>query len=438
MIKVALFGLGVVGSSVVKILQKNQTLIQSRCGSKIVPVIACVNDISKKRNVDIEITDNIDDVLNQDDIDIFVELMGGVDKPYEIAKVVLNNKKHLVTANKAMLAYHREELSTLSIQNDVLFEFEAAIGGGIPIVLALREGLSANKINKIKGILNGTCNYILTRMRDESGVKYENVLKDAQDLGYAELDPALDVGGDDVAHKLLTLGSIAYGIDAKPEDILIEGITKITSDDLFFAKEFGYVLKLLAIAKQNEDDVELRVHPAFIPQESLLAKVDGVMNAISVEGDMVGETLYYGAGAGGDATASAVVANIIDIVKKGQPNQSSNFSSLGFVGNDDISNKSDLSPKLAQKGKIRTKYYLRLKVQDKSGILASICKTLGDKNISIKNFFQKDASKDDNAKTAMIFISTHLCDESDIKQALSELEISRLLLDDAVVIRIED
>ena len=438
MIKVALFGLGVVGSSVVKILQKNQTLIQNRCGSKIVPVIACVNDISKKRNVDIEITDNIDDVLNQDDIDIFVELMGGVDKPYEIAKVVLNNKKHLVTANKAMLAYHREELSTLSIQNDVLFEFEAAIGGGIPIVLALREGLSANKINKIKGILNGTCNYILTRMRDESGVKYENVLKDAQDLGYAELDPALDVGGDDVAHKLLTLGSIAYGINAKPEDILIEGITKITSDDLFFAKEFGYVLKLLAIAKQNEDEVELRVHPAFIPQESLLAKVDGVMNAISVEGDMVGETLYYGAGAGGDATASAVVANIIDIVKKGQPNQSSNFSSLGFVGNDDISNKSDLSPKLAQKGKIRTKYYLRLKVQDKSGILASICKTLGDKNISIKNFFQKDASKDDNAKTAMIFISTHLCDESDIKQALSELETSRLLLDDAVVIRIED
>ncbi len=438
MIKVALFGLGVVGSSVVKILQKNQSLLQSRCGKKIVPVVACVNDISKKRSVDIEITDNIDDVLNRDDIDIFVELMGGVDKPYEIAKVVLNSKKHLVTANKAMLAYHREELSSLSIQNDVLFEFEAAIGGGIPIVLALREGLSANKINLIKGILNGTCNYILTRMRDESGIKYEDVLKDAQDLGYAELDPALDVGGDDVAHKLLTLGSIAYGINAKPEDILIEGITKITSDDLFFAKEFGYVLKLLAIAKQNKDEVELRVHPAFILQESLLAKVDGVMNAISVEGDMVGETLYYGAGAGGDATASAVVANIIDIVKKGTPNQSSNFSSLGFVDNAELSNKSDLSPKLAQKGKIRTKYYLRLKVQDKSGILAPICKILGDRNISIKNFFQKDAFKDDNAKTAMIFISTHLCDESDIKQALSELEASKLLLDEAVVIRIED
>jgi homoserine dehydrogenase len=440
MIKIALIGLGTVGSSVVKILQDNKDLITSRCGSEIVPVIACVKNISKKRDVKIDIIDNIDNILKTKDIDIFVELMGGIDEPYEVAKKVLSNKQHLVTANKALLAYHRNELTKLSIKNNVIFEFEAAIGGGIPIVLALREGLSANNINDIKGILNGTCNYILTRMKNEKGLKYADVLDDAQKLGYAELDPALDVGGDDVAHKLLVLGSIAYGIDAKPEDILIEGITNITSDDIFFAKEFGYVLKLLAIAKKNKNEVELRVHPAFICKDSLLAKVDGVMNAISVDGDKVGETLYYGAGAGGDATASAVVANIIDIVKKGKQ---SNFAPLGFVNTNDKFSK---SLKLAPKNKIKTKYYLRLKVQDKSGILATICKILSDENISIKNFFQKDSNEGETSTklptqtntTAMIFLSTHICNESDIKTALNNLDKSNLLLDKVVLIRIED
>ena len=302
MVKVALFGLGTVGSSVVKLLQDNKEIIKQRCGQEIVPVIACVKNIDKKRNVDIGLSNNSNDVLNTKDIDIFVELMGGVDEPYEIAKKVLSNKKSFVTANKAMLAYHRYELSALADKFDAKLEFEAAICGGIPIVLSLREGLSANNIISIKGILNGTCNYILTRMKNENGLQYKDVLKNAQDLGYAETPPTLDVGGLDTAHKILSLASIAYNIDATPEDILCEGIENITSDDLFFAKEFGYVLKLLAIAKkdENSNEIEIRVHPAFISDNSMLSKVDDVMTGVSVVGDMSGETFYYGAGAGGD------------------------------------------------------------------------------------------------------------------------------------------
>ena len=221
----------------------------------------------------------------------------------------------MVTANKALLAYHRYELQELA--GDSPFEFEAAVAGGIPIINALRDGLSANNIKSIQGIMNGTCNYMLTKMINE-GIAYDIILKEAQELGYAEADPTFDVGGFDTAHKLLILGSIAYGIDIKPEDILIEGIQNISKTDIEFAKEFEYNIKLLGIAKKVDNQIELRVHPVLIPQEKMIAKVDGVMNGISVVGDKVGETMFYGAGAGGDATASAVIANIIDIARKGK------------------------------------------------------------------------------------------------------------------------
>ena len=325
-------------------------------------------------------TTNVDEVLDDPSIDIVVELMGGVDKAYEVVKKALKNGKSVVTANKALLAYHRYELQELAGEN--AFEFEASVAGGIPIINALRDGLSANHIVSIWGILNGTCNYMLTKMINE-GVAYEDVLKEAQELGYAEADPTFDVGGYDAAHKLLILASIAYGIDVKPEDILIEGIQNISTEDIYFAKEFNFSIKLLTIAQINKNnEVELRVHPALINNVDMIAKVDGVMNGISVLGDKVGETPYIGPGAGGDATASAVIANLIDIARKGKGSPM-----LGF--------KTPLEGglKLAQKGDIETRYYLRLQVEDKSGVLAKVATILGNKNISIKNMVQNQLMK---------------------------------------------
>ena len=315
MIKVGIIGVGTVGASVVNILKDNAAVISARAGVDIVAKSGVVKNLNKKRDLDIKLSDNVNDVLNDSEIDIVVELMGGVDEAFEVVKRALRSGKAVVTANKALLAYHRYELQ--EIAKDIAFEYEASVAGGIPIINALRDGLSANHIESIMGILNGTCNYMMTKMTNE-GVAYDAVLKEAQELGYAEADPTFDVGGYDAAHKLLILSSIAYGIDAKPEDILIEGIQNISQDDIAFAKEFGYVIKLLGIAKKDKNEVELRVHASLIKKEAMIAKIDGVMNGISVVGDKVGETLYYGAGAGGNATASAVVANIIDIARSGK------------------------------------------------------------------------------------------------------------------------
>jgi len=420
MLKVGIIGVGTVGSSVCQILEDNKDIITARAGVEITAVKGVVNNLSKKRDVSLTLSDNVDDILDDDSIDIVVELMGGVEGPYAVVKKALENGKSVVTANKALLAYHRYELQ--DIAGDTAFEYEAAVAGGIPIVNALRDGLSANHIKSIKGIMNGTCNYMLTRMIND-GVEYDAILKESQELGYAEADPTFDVGGFDAAHKLLILASIAYGIDAKPEDILIEGIQNINSDDIAFAKEFGYSLKLLAIAKTNEDEVELRVHPVLIPNSEMISKVDGVMNGVSVIGDKVGETMYYGPGAGGDATASAVIANIIDIARSGK-----STPMLGFKQ----SLESGL--KLANIDEMQTKYYLRLDVEDKSGVLAKVAKILGDKNISIKTMVQKP-SQNNNAN---LLLSTHTCKELDIKNAIEELKSSGVVKSQPAMIRIEE
>lgn len=421
MLKVGIIGVGTVGASVCQILEKNKDIITARAGVEIVPTIGVVNNLSKKRDVSIKITDNIDEVLHDDSIDIIVELMGGVEKPYEVVKKALEKGKAVVTANKALLAYHRYELQEIAGDNP--FEFEASVAGGIPIINALRDGLSANHIDSIWGILNGTCNFMLTKMINE-GAAYEDVLKEAQELGYAEADPTFDVGGFDAAHKLLILASIAYGVDAKPEDILIEGIQNITQEDIYFAKEFGYSLKLLAIAqKTKENKVELRVHPAFILNSDMIAKVDGVMNAISVIGDKVGETLYYGAGAGGDATASAVIANLIDIARRGKGSPM-----LGFM------NPLEGGMKLASKDDIRTKYYVRLEVEDKSGVLAQIATIFASKNISIRSMTQKTSANN----KAHLLLSTHTCKELDIQDALNELCNTNIVTSKPNMIRIEE
>jgi len=419
MIKIGIIGVGTVGESVANILEQNSDIIEARAGKKIVVKHGVVHNLNKKRGVNISLSDNTNDILEDSEIDIVVELMGGVEKPYEIVKKALSNGKSVVTANKALLAYHRYELQELA--GDIPFMYEASTAGGIPIIGALRNGLSANHIDSIMGIMNGTCNYMLTKMINE-GALYDDILKESQELGYAEADPTFDVGGFDAAHKLLILASIAYGIDAKPEDILIEGIENITDTDVAFAKEFGYEIKLLGIAKKIGDGVELRVHSTLIPQDSMIAKVDGVMNAITVVGDRVGETMYYGAGAGGDATASAVISDIIDIARGNQGPM------LGYKR----SLESGL--KLLNKDDITSKYYIRLEVNDESGVLASIASLLGEFNISIESMLQKPSI---NKSKANVLFTTHTCKERDIQNAINDLASLSEVDENIAMIRIE-
>ena len=422
MIKVGIIGVGTVGSHVVKILQENEDIITARSGKKIVPIMGIVRDTSKKRDISIPLSSNVDDVLNNPEIDIVVELMGGVDEAYKVVTKAIKNGKAVVTANKALLAYHRYELRDLAGETPI--GYEASVAGGIPIIKALREGLSANHIEAIKGIMNGTCNFILTKMMNEKA-EFADVLKEAQELGYAEADPTFDVGGFDAAHKLLILASIAYGMDVKPEEILIEGIENINSEDIYFAHEFGYNIKLLTIAKKCDNQVELRVHPALVPIKQMIAKVDGVMNGISVIGDRVGETMYYGPGAGGSATASAVVSDLIDIAR-----HTKNSPMLGFIK---PLEKSGLT--LMHKDEICTQYYIRMTVVDKIGVLSKISEIMGKHSISISSFLQKQDAA--NTERAVLLFSTHMCKEKDIQKALNELSNLEFVEYKPAMIRIE-
>ncbi len=421
MIKIGILGVGTVGTSVAKILEKNSDIIEARAGKKIVATKGVVKNISKKRDINIKISNNPLDIIDDPQIDIVVELMGGVKEPYELVKKALKNGKAVVTANKALLAYHRYELQ--EIAGDLPLFYEASVAGGIPIIGALRNGLSANHIESIVGILNGTCNYMLTKMINE-GVSYDEVLKEAQDLGYAEADPTFDVGGFDAAHKLLILASIAYGIDAKPEDILIEGIDSITQTDVEFAKEFGYEIKLLGIAKKRESGVEIRVHPTMVKNSNPISKVDSVMNAVSVVGDCVGETMFYGPGAGGDATASAVIADIIEIARGNRGpmlgyKRGLEGKKLELLNSDDVSSK----------------YYLKLKVVDKPGVLASVTSALSKESISISSILQKDSKVENRVR---LLLTTHECQEKDIKRAIKSLKALDSVGDNVSLIRIEE
>lgn len=420
MVKIGILGVGTVGASVANILEANADIIEARAGKKIIAKSGVVKNLSKDRGVNITLTDNAMEILNDPEIDIVVELMGGVEEPYALVKQALQNGKAVVTANKALLAYHRYELQ--EIAGNIPLMYEASTAGGIPIIGALRTGLSANHIESIQGIMNGTCNYMLTKMINE-GAQYDEILKEAQELGYAEADPTFDVGGFDASHKLLILASIAYGIDAKPEDILIEGIQNITQSDVVFAKEFGYEIKLLGIAKKVGESVELRVHATMIPKESMIAKVDGVMNAVTVVGDRVGETMYYGPGAGGDATASAVISDIVDIVRGNQGPM------LGY--------KKGLESglKLLPKEEISSHYYLRMSVDDKAGVLAEVTKLFSGLDISIEAM-QQNPDSDYDERVELLFI-THECKEKIIQEAIEALEKLDVVHDKVAMIRIE-
>lgn len=418
MIRVGIIGVGTVGRAVVSILEENASIICARSGEEIVVKSGVVRDLEKGRDLSIALSQDPYDILNDPEIDIVVELMGGVELPFELLKQALKSGKAVVTANKALLAYHRYELQ--EIAGEIPFEFEASVAGGIPIINALRDGLSANHILSIMGIMNGTCNFMLTKMMSE-GAEFDAVLAEAQHLGYAEADPTFDVGGFDAAHKLLILASIAYGIDAKPEDILIEGIEGITQADIVFAKEFGYTIKLLGIAKRGGDEVELRVHAALVDEDAMIAKIDGVMNGISVVGDRVGETLYYGPGAGGNATASAVVANIIDIVRSGKRSPM-----LGF------NHPLEEGLCLRRQEEIESKYYLRLRVLDKPGILAKITQLFADYAISIEAVIQRPSE----TECAHLLFATHEATERSIRELIVQLEGLEAVLEKPFMIRI--
>ncbi|OCX42701.1 homoserine dehydrogenase [Campylobacter ornithocola] len=416
--KIAILGYGTVGSAVVETLLKNQDLIKARCNEEIIPVIALARSL--KPNALIPIVNDIDEVLEREDIDVFVELMGGIDLPFEIISKILKRKKSVVTANKALLAYHRCELEKLA--QDTAFGYEASVAGGIPIIKILKEGLSANNIVSIKGILNGTSNYILSKMTEDSA-KFQEVLKKAQDLGYAEADPTFDIEGFDAAHKLLILANIAYGLRVKPEDILIEGVSKVSDEDIYFAKEFEYTIKHLGIAKIKDEKIELRVHPVMLNKDKMLAKVDGVMNAISVDGDVLGESLYYGPGAGGKATASAVIADLIDIARKEK-----NSAIFGYLN--------DTSYELLNKDEIYTRYYLRLKVLDKIGVLSKITHLMSEHQISIDTFLQKPKKEKQDYST--LFFITHQTYEKNIQILTQRLREQEFVKDDVFMMRIED
>ncbi|MRJ02628.1 MAG: homoserine dehydrogenase [Epsilonproteobacteria bacterium] len=422
MVRVGIIGVGTVGRSVVHILKRNKEIISARAGKEIQVVKGVVRSLDRDRGVDIPLTTDPYEVTDDPRIDIVVELMGGVEEPYRIVKRALENGKAVVTANKALLAYHRYELSDLA--GDLPFEFEASVAGGIPIIKALRDGLSANHIEALRGIMNGTCNYILTKMAQE-GSDFESALGEAQRLGYAEADPTFDVDGFDAAHKLLILASIAYGIDVKPEDILIQGIREVGGMDFEFAREFGYAIKLLAIAKKRGDRVELRVHPTLIPKDEMIAKIDGVMNGISVIGDAVGETIFYGPGAGGDATASAVISDIVEIARGGKC-----APMLGYK------RPLEGGVTLANIDEIESKYYLRMVVEDRPGILAQIASIFGESGISIESMLQKGCREREGM--AHLLFSTHRCLERDFQEALRALEGQSFVKERPVMIRIED
>jgi homoserine dehydrogenase len=400
MLKIGILGLGTVGGAVVKALKDNADIISARAGMKIEAIKGVTREPEAAKDLGIQIYTDVESILND-------------------VKKALQNGKSVVTANKAMLAYHRAELEGLA--KNLHFGYEASVAGGIPVIYALRDGLPANHILNIRGIINGTCNYILTRMMKE-GAGFEEVLKDAQKLGYAEANPASDIEGYDTAHKLLILASIAYGIDAKPEDILVEGITELGAEDIEFAKEYGYVIKLLAIAKKrDEHTVELRVHPALISNEHILADVDGVMNGVAILGDKVGETMYYGAGAGGDATASAVIANLIEIARS-----ESATAMMGF------NQPLETGLKLADKGDITSQYYIRIEAKDEIGVLSKIATVLADNGISIENFKQKS-----RGERASLLFSTHTAQENSVQNALKAVSNLTCVSSKPVMIRIE-
>ena len=414
-VKVGVLGLGTVGGGTVNVLQRNAEEIARRAGRGIVVTHAAARDLNKPRicSTDgITVTTTPQDVVEDPEVAIVIELIGGDTLALDLVMRAIENGKHVVTANKALIAKHGNEIFAAAQAKGVIVAFEAAVAGGIPIIKAIREGLAGNRIEWLAGIINGTGNFILTEMRDK-GRDFDDVLKEAQDLGYAEADPEFDVEGIDAAHKLTILASIAFGIPLQFEKAFTEGITKITREDVTYAEELGYRIKHLGISRRTDKGVELRVHPTLIPERRLIANVDGVMNAVLVQGDAVGPTLYYGAGAGDEPTASAVVADIVDVVRVLTSDPENRVPHLAFQP-DSLSDLPILSM-----DEVETAYYLRLQAQDEPGVLADVTRILGDKGISIEAIIQKEPEGD--STEANVIMLTHTVVEKQINEALQKI-----------------
>jgi homoserine dehydrogenase len=431
-INVGLLGLGTVGGGTLTVLRRNAGEITRRAGREIKVTMAAVRDLEKARKLagpELEITTDPMMVVNNPDIDIVVELIGGSTLSKELVLKAIANGKHVVTANKALLALHGNEIFKAAQAKGVMVAFEAAVAGGIPIIKALREGLTANRIEWIAGIINGTTNFILTEMRDK-GLAFDTVLKQAQELGYAEADPTFDIEGVDAAHKLTIMAAIGFGIPMQFDKAYTEGISKLTKEDIAYAEELGYRIKLLGITKRTDKGIELRVHPTLIPAKRLIANVEGVMNAVLVKGDAVGATMYYGRGAGAEPTASAVVADLVDVTRMLTSDPENRVPHLAFQP-DALSDVPVLPI-----DEVRTSYYLRLRVFDKPGVLADVTRILADLGISIDAMIQKEPAEGE--EQADVILLTHETVEKHINQAIAKIEALSSISGKVTRIRLEE
>jgi homoserine dehydrogenase len=431
-INVGLLGIGTVGGGTWTVLTRNQEEITRRAGRPIRIVKVADKDVARAKEITgstVEVTDDAFSVVADPNVDIVVELIGGTTLAKELVLKAIENGKHVVTANKALLALHGNEIFAAAQKKGVMVAFEAAVAGGIPIIKAVREGLAANRIEWIAGIINGTTNFILTEMR-EKGLAFGDVLKEAQRLGYAEADPTFDVEGIDAAHKLMILAAIGFGIPMQFDKAYTEGITKLTREDIQYAEQLGYRVKLLGITKRTDAGIELRVHPTLIPEKRLIANVDGAMNAVVVKGDAVGPTLYYGKGAGAEPTASAVVADLVDVTRMATADPHQRVPHLAFQPDQ----LSDIP--ILPIDEVRTAYYLRLRAKDQPGVLADITRILGDLSISIDAFLQKEPAEGE--KEVDIIMLTHITVEKNINQAIAKIEALPAISGSITRIRLEE
>ncbi|AVT12219.1 homoserine dehydrogenase [Paracidovorax avenae] len=439
-IQVGLLGIGTVGSGVFNVLRRNQEEIRRRAGRGIEIAMVADLDVERARSVagsSVQVVSDARAVIANPDIDIVVELIGG----YGVAKALVLEAiaagKHVVTANKALLAVHGTEIFAAASAKGVMVAFEAAVAGGIPIIKALREGLTANRIQWIAGIINGTTNFILSEMRDK-GLDFDVVLKEAQRLGYAEADPTFDIEGVDAAHKATIMSAIAFGIPVQFDKAYVEGITKLAAADIRYAEQLGYRIKLLGIAKRREGGVELRVHPSLVPSKRLIANVEGAMNAVVVQADAVGTTLYYGKGAGSEPTASAVIADLVDIARLAAADPEHRVPHLAFQPNT-LDEARDALPVLPM-AEVVTSYYLRLRVADEAGVLAKVTGLLAGAGISIDAVLQREADEvgGEGATHTDLIILTHDTREGTMNEAIAQMQALPTVLGPIVRIRKEE
>ncbi len=435
-INVGLLGIGTVGGGTWVVLARNQEEITRRAGRGIVITAVADKDQARAQKITggkARLTDDANSVVNDPDIDIVIELIGGCTVAKEFVLKAINNGKHVVTANKALLATHGNEIFSAAQKKGVMVGFEAAVGGGIPIIKALREGLTANRIEWIAGIINGTSNFILSEMRDK-GLAFDGVLKEAQRLGYAEADPTFDIEGVDAAHKLTIMSAIAFGIPMQFEKAYTEGISKLTQQDIRYAEELGYRIKLLGITRrsrgENSEGIELRVHPTLIPARCLIANVEGVMNAVLVKGDAVGCTMYYGAGAGAEPTASAVVADLVDVTRLHTADPDHRVPHLAFQP-DQLADT-----RILAMDEVITSYYLRMRVADRPGVLADVTRILADLAISIDAMVQKEPGEGE--EQVDIIMLTHQTREKSINAAIVKIEALPVVSGKVTRIRLEE